>query len=102
MVMYAGEVVETGNVRSVIKNPQHPYTRALLRSSSVGVEPRQPLPVIGGSVPAPGSWPTWCRFASRCELVHDRCTSAPIPLVHTDDDASARCVLATSTLQGAK
>jgi peptide/nickel transport system permease protein len=102
MVMYAGEVVETANVRSLVRTPEHPYTRALLKSSSVGVEPRQLLPVIAGSVPAPGSWPVGCRFAGRCEFVHDRCTSAPIALVPTRDDASARCVLAAPTLQGAK
>ena len=102
MVMYAGEVVETASVRSLVRTPEHPYTRALLKSSSVGIEPRQLLPVIAGSVPAPGSWPVGCRFASRCEFVHDRCTSAPIALVPTGDDASARCVLAVSTLQGAK
>jgi peptide/nickel transport system permease protein len=102
MVMYAGEVVEKANVRSLVRTPQHPYTRALLKSSSVGTEPRQLLPVIAGGVPAPGSWPTGCRFASRCELVQDCCTAAPIPLVPTDDDATARCVLAASTLQGAK
>jgi peptide/nickel transport system permease protein len=102
MVMYAGEVVETANVRSLVRSPEHPYTRALLKSSSVGVEPRRLLPVIAGSVPAPGSWPVGCRFAGRCQLVHDRCLSAPIDLVPTGDDASARCVLAASTLQGAK
>lgn len=102
MVMYAGEVVETAAVRSLVREPQHPYTEALLKSSSVGVEPRRPLPVIAGGVPKPGSWPAGCRFASRCEFVEDRCTAAPIRLVPTSDDSSARCVRVHATSQGAQ
>ncbi len=92
MVMYAGEVVEIADVRKLVRAPQHPYTQALLRSSSVGATPRQLLPVIAGVVPKPGSWPTGCRFAGRCEFVEDRCVSAPVALVKTSAEASARCV----------
>lgn len=92
MVMYAGQVVETADVRTLVRTPHHPYTQALLRSSSVGTAPRQLLPVITGVVPMPGSWPQGCRFASRCALAEERCAAAPIPLVATADDASARCV----------
>ncbi|MFC7359338.1 dipeptide/oligopeptide/nickel ABC transporter permease/ATP-binding protein [Nocardioides astragali] len=102
MVMYAGEVVETAPVRDLVSNPHHPYTQALLRSSSVGAEPRQLLPVISGSVPAPGSWPTGCRFAARCGLVQDRCLTAPVPLVPTTGGVSARCVLVPSTLEAVR
>jgi len=101
MVMYAGEVVETADVLTLVRAPEHPYTSALLKSSAVGAEPRRTLPVIPGSVPVPGSWPHGCRFANRCEFVHDRCRSAPIPLVPTHDGGSARCVLATEH-EGAK
>jgi peptide/nickel transport system ATP-binding protein/peptide/nickel transport system permease protein len=102
IVMYAGQVVETADVRSLVRTPQHPYTSALLKSSSVGAEPRRLLPVIAGGVPKPGSWPIGCRFASRCEFVHDRCLPAPIPLYSTGDETNARCVLVTAELQGAK
>jgi peptide/nickel transport system permease protein len=101
MVMYAGEVVETADVRTLLRAPEHPYTQALLRSSSVGQAPRQLLPVIAGVVPMPGSWPTGCRFAGRCEYVEDRCVGGPIDLVATAEDASARCVRVTSTIEGA-
>jgi peptide/nickel transport system permease protein len=101
MVMYAGEVVETADVRSLVRAPAHPYTQALLKSSSVGAAPRQLLPVIAGVVPMPGSWPTGCRFASRCEFTEDRCMSAPIPLVPIDEDSSARCVLVGAIPGGA-
>lgn len=102
MVMYAGEVVETADVRTLVKTPRHPYTQALLRSSSVGASPRQMLPMVAGSVPMPGSWPTGCRFAGRCEYVQERCTTAPIALVATTQEGSARCVRAVSMLEEAK
>lgn len=102
MVMYAGEVVETADVRTLVGTPEHPYTQALLRSSSVGVAPRQMLPMIAGSVPMPGSWPAGCRFANRCEFVEDRCRATPIALVVTSEETSARCVRAESMLEGAK
>ncbi|MFF3380624.1 dipeptide/oligopeptide/nickel ABC transporter permease/ATP-binding protein [Streptomyces sp. NPDC002680] len=102
MVMYAGEVVETADVRTLVRAPRHPYTQALLRSSSVGVAPRQMLPTIAGSVPIPGSWPTGCRFADRCEFVEERCRATPIALVATSEETTARCVRAESKLEGAK
>jgi peptide/nickel transport system permease protein len=102
MVMYAGEVVETADVRSLVRAPAHPYTQALLRSSSVGAGPRQTLPVIAGVVPMPGSWPTGCRFASRCDFTQERCVSAPVPLVPVGEDSSARCVLVGSNSEGAR
>ncbi|MEX0158727.1 MULTISPECIES: dipeptide/oligopeptide/nickel ABC transporter permease/ATP-binding protein [unclassified Microbacterium] len=92
LVMYAGQIMESADVHSIISRPAHPYTRALLRSSSVGVAPRELLPVIPGSVPPPGSWPEGCRFASRCDLAVDACRTEPIPLVVLDDGARARCI----------
>jgi len=92
LVMYAGQIVEKADVRSIISRPEHPYTRALLQSSSVGVAPRQLLPVIAGTVPPPGSWPRGCRFASRCELADDACRAGSIPMVALGDGAEARCI----------
>jgi peptide/nickel transport system permease protein len=92
LVMYAGQIVETATVRSLIQNPEHPYTKALLKSSSAGVGPRQLLPVIAGVVPPPGSWPKGCRFASRCEFVEPACTTGPIPMVPVGDGEGARCI----------
>jgi peptide/nickel transport system permease protein len=97
LVMYAGQVVEKADVRSLIRRPEHPYTKALLRSSFANVAPRELLPVIAGSVPPPGSWPVGCRFASRCQLVDAACLAQPIPLVPVSTDAAARCILVTPT-----
>jgi peptide/nickel transport system permease protein len=97
VVMYAGQIVETADVRSLIRRPEHPYTRALLKSSAVGIAPRELLPVIAGMVPAPGSWPVGCRFAGRCELVHEACMTGSIPMVPVNEGVSARCVLAAAS-----
>ena len=82
LVMYAGKIVERGAVRDVLENPQHPYTRALLRSvPRLGMDRTVPLEVIGGVVPAANAWPHGCRFAARCGFVHERCLEQPPPLM---------------------
>ncbi|BCW48002.1 dipeptide/oligopeptide/nickel ABC transporter permease/ATP-binding protein [Arthrobacter sp. StoSoilB13] len=96
LVMYAGQVVEEADVRSLISSPEHPYTRALLQSSSVGTAPRQLLPVIAGTVPLPAFWPTGCRFAGRCGLVEEACLAAPILMIPLKDGGSARCIRTTA------
>jgi oligopeptide/dipeptide ABC transporter ATP-binding protein len=77
-VMYAGTVVETGPVRTVLDAPRHPYTAALLRSVP---DPDRPvageLPTIPGQVPAVGEHVEGCPFRPRCERASDRCLTAP-------------------------
>ena len=65
-VMYAGRIMETAPVQSVIQNPVHPYTRALIAAVPVlgGVHRR--LQTIPGTVPAPKDFIEGCRFSDRC------------------------------------
>ncbi|MBR0800752.1 ABC transporter ATP-binding protein [Bradyrhizobium jicamae] len=73
-VMYAGRVVERGPVSAIFRNPQHPYTEALLRSIPLlGMTQAMPLNVIPGKVPSPLHWPRGCRFAARCNYAVERC-----------------------------
>lgn len=73
-VMYAGRVVERGRTTKVLRAPAHPYTDALLRSSvSLTSRHREALPVIAGTPPAPGRWPTGCVFSPRCDLATRVC-----------------------------
>lgn len=75
-VMYAGEVVESGPTRSVLNEPAHPYTMALLAANPhvpEDVEVPVRLASISGTVPPPGQWPTGCRFASRCLFARHSC-----------------------------
>jgi oligopeptide/dipeptide ABC transporter ATP-binding protein len=88
-VMYAGRIVEHGNVQDTFARPQHPYTQALLRSIPVlGMRQNQRLTVIPGMVPSPASWPTGCRFAARCDQAFDRCSEYP-PLFNVGPQAVA-------------
>jgi oligopeptide/dipeptide ABC transporter ATP-binding protein len=93
-VMYAGRLVEHGPTDQVLANPQHPYTTALLACSpSVTATARAELPVIPGSPPTPGDWPSGCVFAPRCTRAFDRCI-AERPTLRTTGVRSAACHLA--------
>ncbi len=81
-VMYAGQIVESGSARDVLVRPEHPYTMALLAAdphtiAELDETPR--LASIPGQVPAPGSWPTGCRFSQRCRFATEECLTA-VPL----------------------
>lgn len=67
VVMYLGQVVERGPVEAVFRQPQHPYTQALLRSiPSIFAPSRTLLPTIEGSIPHPFNRPPGCPFHPRC------------------------------------
>jgi peptide/nickel transport system permease protein len=93
-VMYAGEVVESGTVGSVLDAPAHPYTMALL-GANPHVPDGEPVPLrlasIAGTVPAPGSWPAGCRFAGRCQFAQQKCT-VPFPALPAHGDGSVLCI----------
>lgn len=92
VVMYAGQVVEQASVDSILTAPRHPYTIALLAADPRLARPGERLPTIEGAAPAPGAWPSGCRFADRCRLRIDRCDRAAVPMVSLDAEAAARCV----------
>jgi oligopeptide/dipeptide ABC transporter ATP-binding protein len=94
VVMYAGTVVEQGTVREVLKDAQHPYTQALLKSmpGAVGAAGGRLAP-IEGVVPSLFEMPPGCRFAPRCPHVHDRCHAQPPPLFELAEQRLSRCWL---------
>jgi oligopeptide/dipeptide ABC transporter ATP-binding protein len=66
-VMYLGKVVEVADVRSLFRDPKHPYTQALLQSvPKVGRHARERLRPVKGMVPSPYARPTGCPFHPRC------------------------------------
>ncbi len=74
IVMYGGQIVEQAPVRELFGNPQHPYTRALLRTiPSVRGERAPRLEVIEGQPPIMGAAPTACPFRFRCPERMGRC-----------------------------
>jgi peptide/nickel transport system permease protein len=92
LVMYAGQLVEQSPVQPMFDQPLHPYTDGLLQSHPALGAVHGHLAAIAGSVPAPGSWPTGCRFAPRCPHATAACRAGEIPLIAARRDRSSRCV----------
>ncbi|UFQ15551.1 MULTISPECIES: dipeptide/oligopeptide/nickel ABC transporter permease/ATP-binding protein [Streptomyces] len=81
VVMYGGQIVETGVTADLVGTPAHHYTRGLLGSVLSLESARQRLTQIKGVVPSPADFPPGCRFADRCPLATAVCTEVPPPLV---------------------
>lgn len=93
VVMYAGKVVEEGSVRTIFKNPQHPYTEGLIQSVPNMYNKKERLYSIPGNVPKPGSVTQGCLFAPRCPYAFDRCTAENPELLETEAGHQVRCFL---------
>ena len=94
VVMYAGEVVESGAVVPLFEDPQHPYTSGLLASiPSLATTKDQRLNVIRGSVPNPLFYPRGCRFEPRCPYAMPVCRDQHPPLAQVAAGRTARCFL---------
>jgi oligopeptide/dipeptide ABC transporter ATP-binding protein len=96
-VMYAGEIVEEADVRSMFRKPLHPYTKGLIGSIPVLGALRDRLEVIPGVVPSMVNLPAGCRFAPRCgpRVEHGLqiCTQQEPDLREVEDGHKARCWL---------
>jgi peptide/nickel transport system ATP-binding protein len=92
MVMYAGQVVESGSVKALFDDPQHPYTIGLM-GSMPSIGPREGrLATIHGRVPTPAEMPGGCRFAGRCPFVIAACREARPPLLEVSSGHFAACI----------
>ena len=92
VVMYAGEVVESGEVTLLFHAPRFPYTAALLAADPSTAPAGSRLPTIAGRVPPPGTWPDGCRFADRCAFARDTCRQGPIAMIPVSPSSTSRCV----------
>ncbi len=89
-VMYAGRIVETGDVRRIFHHPSHPYTQALIASvPKMGKVER--LASIEGQPPSLMDLGPGCAFAKRCTAVHDRCWEEAPPSFTMADGHHAAC-----------
>jgi peptide/nickel transport system ATP-binding protein len=92
-VMYAGQIVEQGTLRQIVRSPIHPYARGLLASTVHGAKRGERLETIPGTPPSLDQAPVTCAFAPRCSFAQPRCADQPPPNVMIGDRL-ARCVLA--------
>jgi peptide/nickel transport system ATP-binding protein len=92
LVMYAGQVVETGPTRAVFDTPAHPYSRGLLDAFPSIRGPRVPLTGIPGSPPDLAAPPSGCRFHPRCPVARPICTDVE-PDLYVVAPVEARCLL---------
>ncbi|WP_300523602.1 ABC transporter ATP-binding protein [Aminiphilus sp.] len=92
-VMYAGSIVEQGDVFNIFRNPSHPYTRGLLRSipDTGGTGRKERLFSIDGMVPSLTDLPPGCRFAPRCTQARESCFKEMPELVPVGEGHFVRC-----------
>jgi oligopeptide/dipeptide ABC transporter ATP-binding protein len=100
IVMYAGKVAEYADVKTLFKNPKHPYTQGLIASIPKMDEEVEELAIIPGTVPSAEDMPQGCRFSTRCPFATDLCTSQAPKLYGNEHRVS--CWMYTEKWQGGK
>lgn len=85
-IMYAGQIMETGGVRPMLKAPLHPYTKGLMDSIPTITAKRVRIEGIRGVTPSPDAWPKGCRFNTRCKYVMPICKDVMPRLVSLDSE----------------
>jgi len=94
-VMYAGTIVEFGELRAIFKQPHHPYTAGLLRTIPRVGDKREQLDTIEGRVPNPIYPPPGCRFHPRCPQAMEVCRQARPATVEIEAGHQVACHLYT-------
>lgn len=92
-VMYAGKIVEEGDVYAIYREPKHPYTVALLKSTLSIDEFKETLVTIEGTVPDLTNPPQGCRFHPRCPFAMDKCRTKEPPLIALSSGRKVSCWL---------
>ncbi|MET9829347.1 dipeptide/oligopeptide/nickel ABC transporter permease/ATP-binding protein [Streptomyces sp. NPDC006385] len=89
VVMYGGQIVETGVTADLVEAPAHHYTRGLLGSVLSLESAQERMTQIKGVVPSPADFPAGCRFADRCPLASEVCRTTAPDLVGTPTHTAA-------------
>ena len=90
-VMYAGNLVEYGDVETIFKEPKHPYTKALLACIPVMGMEKGSLSAIEGNVPNALNYPSGCRYHTRCPDITPLCKEQAPQLIQIDGGAKVAC-----------
>ena len=90
-IMYAGELVEQGDVFEVFAKPVHPYTTRLMKALPRNTKHDGRLETIDGTVPRLTEKKPGCRFANRCPNAKDICFNTDPEVVHLSPNHSYRC-----------
>ena len=92
-IVYAGRIVEYGNLESIYNNPKHPYTNGLFGSIPDFSKKAHRLNPIRGLMPDPSNLPEGCAFAERCPNATDECRKRQPPVVEVEPGHSVRCLM---------
>lgn len=98
-VMYAGRVVEHGNLEDVFDHKRHPYTEGLFNSLPDIHNRKSQLKPIKGQMPDPTNLPTGCPFHPRCDYCTQRCSQEDPPKIQINDTHYVRCWLYENTTE---
>ncbi len=90
-VMYAGKILEHGEIYKLFDNPIHPYTKGLLESALSIDEFKKELVSLEGNVPDMINLPSGCRYHPRCPQKTSMCSTKEPPLSEIEPDHYARC-----------
>jgi peptide/nickel transport system ATP-binding protein len=103
MVMYAGQIVESGSAQEAVFDPLHPYSKGLMGSIIVpesGLREVK-LTAIPGTPPNLKKPPSGCRFAERCKFVKPECKTRSVDLIEVDGGRAYRCIFSEEYLREA-
>ncbi len=95
VVMYLGRIMEVADRDALYREPQHPYTKALLEAVPIpdpSLERRRSPRLLGGEVPSPLNPPTGCVFNTRCPLAGEECRRVVPELKEVKDNHFAACI----------
>ena len=91
IVMYAGQVVETGDAKDIFRAPRHPYTQALLRALPEFAQDKARLASLPGVVPGKYDRPNGCLLNPRCPYATDKCRSEEPALADLNGGRQSKC-----------
>lgn len=98
-IMYLGKIVEIGTKDDIFKNPQHPYTKALLSAiPMIGKRDSERI-ILKGDIPSPVNPPSGCRFHTRCPYATEICKTQEPELTCLGDEHKVACHLCAAPNQ---